>query len=123
MTFDEHGGFGDHVAPPVGVPAGDSLVYTEKAPDGKNITFDFTRLGVRVPTIIMSPWVSKNVIEKKARNQGGEYDHTSIPAFLAKLWNLDNLTPRTAWAGTFEHLIQDEARSDTPQTLPNPVVY
>jgi len=123
MTFDEHGGFGDHVAPPVSVPAGDALVYTEKAPDGKNITFDFTRLGLRVPTVIMSPWVRKNVIEKKAHNRGGEYDHTSILAFLAKLWDLENLTPRTAWAATFEHLIQDEARIDTPQILPKPAVY
>ncbi len=123
MTFDEHGGFGDHVPPPVNVPAGDSLTYTEKAPDGKNITFDFTRLGVRVPTVIMSPWVKKGAIEHNGRNRGREYTHTSILAFLAELWDLDNLTPRTAWSATFEHLIQDEARDDTIKKLPNPVVY
>jgi phospholipase C len=123
LTFDEHGGFGDHVPPPVNVPAGDSLTYTETAPDGKIITFDFTRLGVRVPTVIMSPWVKKGGLEHKGKGRGGEYTHTSIIAFLAKLWDLDNLTPRTAWSSTFEHIIQKEARDDTPVTLPDPIVY
>ena len=40
-------GFSDHVPPPVGVPNPDGLTYTETAADGKNYTFDFTRLGVR----------------------------------------------------------------------------
>ncbi|KAK9369170.1 PLC-A protein [Lipomyces kononenkoae] len=108
LTFDEHGGFGDHVPPPVGVPAGDDLTYTELSPDGKNMTFNFERLGVRVPTL------------HKGMNNGGEYTHTSIAAFIAELWDLDNLTPRTEWSSTFEHLITDEFRNNTPVTLPNP---
>ena len=44
-------GFSDHVPPPVGVPNPDGLTYTETAADGKNYTFDFTRLGVRYVTI------------------------------------------------------------------------
>jgi phospholipase C len=119
LTFDEHGGFGDHVPPPVNVPAGDSLTYTETAMDGKNITFDFTRLGIRVPTLLISPWVGKGVVEGRGSNYGGEYTHTSILAFLRDLWNLgENLTPRVAWSSTFEHLIQDTMRTDTPMTLP-----
>ena len=70
LTFDEHGvrrrpclsswmqrlihidpfglqGYADHVSPPVGVPPGDDLTYTELAQDGKNYTFSFDRLGVR----------------------------------------------------------------------------
>ena len=75
ITFDEHGvsnkisrttqyyplillippqGFSDHVPPPVGVPNPDGLTYTETAADGKNYTFDFTRLGVRCVSI--SSW-------------------------------------------------------------------
>ncbi|KAK9252415.1 phosphoesterase [Lipomyces tetrasporus] len=123
LTFDEHGGFGDHVPPPVGVPPGDDLTYTELAPDGKNMTFDFKRLGVRVPTLAISPWVQKGVIEHKGMNNGGEYDHTSIPAFIAKLWGLDNLTPRTAWSSTFEHLITENFRDNTPEILPDPVFF
>ena len=123
LTFDEHGGFGDHVPPPVNVPAGDDLTYTELAYDGKNATFDFKRLGVRVPTLLISPWVGKGVVEHKGTNNGGEYTHTSILGFLQELWGLDTLTPRVAYSSTFEHLITDNLRTDTPATLPNPFPY
>ncbi|KAK6839417.1 phosphatidylglycerol specific phospholipase [Apiospora arundinis] len=89
LTFDEHGGFGDHVPPPVNVPdGGDGLSYTEKAADGKNITFGFNRLGPRVPTILISPWVGKGEVENKGSNNGGEYTHTSILGFLSELWGV-----------------------------------
>lgn len=122
LTFDEHGGFGDHVPPPVGVPAGDDLIYTEKATDGNNITFSFNRLGPRVPTLLISPWVGKGVVENKGRNHGGEYTHTSILNFLSELWGLEKLTPRVEWSATFEHLFLKKRRSesDTPKHLPEP---
>lgn len=123
LTFDEHGGFGDHVPPPVNVPAGDDITYTEVAPDGKTMTFDFTRLGVRVPTLLISPWVGKGVVEKKGSNNGGEYTHTSIMATLNELWGLEALTPRVSYSSTFEHLITDDLRTDTPATLPDPYPY
>lgn len=104
--------------PPVNVPAGDDKTYTEKGH-----VFDFTRLGVRVPTVLMSPWLEKGVIEHKGANNGGEYTHSSVLGFLAKLWDLDNLTPRTAWASTFEHLFDGKFRNDTPEKLPEPVVF
>lgn len=54
ITYDEHGGFYDHVETPyLGVPN----------PDGNNgpapFFFKFDRLGVRVPTIMVSPWIKK----------------------------------------------------------------
>lgn len=104
--------------PPVNVPAGDDKTYTEKGH-----VFDFTRLGVRVPTVLLSPWVGKGVIEHKGKNNGGEYSHSSILGLLAKLWDLENLTPRTAWSSTFEHLFLDKIRKDTPKKLPEPVVF
>lgn len=119
LTFDENGGFGDHVPPPVHVPAGDSLTYSEKAPDGKNITFDFTRLGVRVPTLLISPWVDKGIVEKKGRNNGGEYSHTSLVGFIENFFGMSKLTSRVSWSATFEHLITNKLRRDTPKTLPN----
>ena len=123
LTFDENGGFGDHVPPPVNVPAGDSLTYSEKAPDGKNITFDFTRLGVRVPTLLISPWVGKGVVENKGKNNGGEYSHTSLVGFVENFFGMDKLTPRVEWSATFEHLITNHLRKDTPATLPNAYPY
>ncbi|KAJ3260665.1 hypothetical protein HK103_000297 [Boothiomyces macroporosus] len=116
LTFDEAGGFADHVPPPVNVPAGDALTYQQTAPDGQTATFDFTRLGVRVPTLLISPWVGKGVVEHQA--QTGAYTHTSIPKFLSSLWNLDAnkpLTPRVAWSASIDHLILDSPRNDKPK--------
>lgn len=122
LTFDEHGGFADHVVPPVNVPPGDELTYTETAPDGRSITFDFTRLGMRVPTLLISPWVDRGIVVNKPSTRG-EYTHTSIPAFLAKLWDLDILTNRVGWSATFEDLILSELRADTPEKLPEPADF
>ncbi|KAF8802573.1 PLC-A group protein Nfis1 [Phlegmacium glaucopus] len=124
ITFDEHGGFADHVPPPVGVPNPDGLTYTEVAGDGKNYTFNFDRLGVRVPTLLISPWVGKGVVEHNGVNNGLTYTHSSLPAFIGKLWNLDKgvpLTSRVAFASSFEHLITDKFRHDAPAKLPNPI--
>ncbi|XP_020595465.1 non-specific phospholipase C2-like, partial [Phalaenopsis equestris] len=54
ITYDEHGGFFDHVPTPVnGVPNPDGII----SPSPMNFKFD--RLGVRVPTIMVSPWIEK----------------------------------------------------------------
>ncbi|KAJ5246890.1 hypothetical protein N7468_001873, partial [Penicillium chermesinum] len=102
VTWDEHGGFADHVHPPTGVPPGDSLTYTEKAPDGKPYTFNFDRLGIRVPAMLISPWVGK---------------------FVSELWGLDTLTPRVDWSASFSHLITNRFRDDTPEVMPNAAGY
>ena len=44
-------------------------------------------------------------------------------ALLLQLWNLDGgkpLTSRVAWASSFEHIITNTFREDTPLILPNP---
>lgn len=56
ITYDEHGGFYDHVPTPLGVPSPDGLLGS--APP---YSFDFTRLGVRVPTLLISPWIEAGV--------------------------------------------------------------
>jgi len=120
MTFDEHGGFADHVPPPQNVPPGDNIIYTELAPDGKNVTFDFTRLGVRVPTYLISPWVGQGVIEHGGKNNGKVYTHTSILAFLSNFFHMPFLTPRVAFSSTFESLILNKRRDNAITTLPTP---
>ncbi|KAJ4785632.1 Non-specific phospholipase C4 [Rhynchospora pubera] len=55
ITYDEHGGFFDHVPTPVGVPSPDGIV-------GTNFNFQFDRLGVRVPTFFISPWVEPGTV-------------------------------------------------------------
>lgn len=109
ITFDEHGGFYDHVAPPAAVPPGDLV----NPPNVKN-NFKFDQLGVRIPTIIVSPLIRKNTIDKTV------YDHTSSLASIEKLFGLPNLTNRDKAANDFLHLFSlDTPRTDTPTTLPN----
>jgi Phospholipase C len=109
VTYDEHGGFFDRVSPPDSVPS----------PDGKKSkhpVFDFTRLGVRVPTILVSPFVEKGKVDSTI------YEHSSLPATIKTLFDLpEGLTARDKAANTFEkNLSLTQPRSDTPLTLPVP---
>ena len=56
VTYDEHGGFYDHVAPLKAPPPNDGET---SYPDPG---FKFDRLGVRIPTILVSPWIKKGTI-------------------------------------------------------------
>lgn len=121
ILYDEHGGFFDHVPPPTGVPN----------PDGMNATdspFDFTRLGVRVPSLIISPWVAKGKIIHAMPVGEGQYEHSSIAATVVhKLFapvpgrpQQPYLTKRDAWAATFESLFTElpSPRTDCPMEAP-----
>ncbi|GAA0144856.1 phospholipase [Lithospermum erythrorhizon] len=123
ITYDEHGGFYDHVPTPVsGVPSPDDIVGQEP------FNFKFDRLGVRVPTIMVSPWIKKGTVVHGPNGSPfntSEFEHSSIPATVKKIFNLTSpfLTKRDAWAGSFEFLVQslNEPRTDCPETLPTPV--
>ncbi|KAK9159051.1 hypothetical protein Scep_005625 [Stephania cephalantha] len=119
ITYDEHGGFYDHVPTPVeGVPSPDGI----KGPDP--FYFNFDRLGVRVPTLLISPWIDKGTVihEADGPTPYSQFEHSSIPATVKKLFNLDSnfLTKRDAWAGTFEKYfhLRDTPRDDCPEKLP-----
>lgn len=122
LTFDETGGFHDHVPPPL-APRPDSLTYTEVAPNGEDYTFSFDRLGGRVPTLLISPWVAKGVVEQKGTNSDGEtvsYSASSLLRTLGYLWDFEPFTPRVSGSASFDHLIQSAKREDTPFSLPEP---
>jgi len=123
ITFDEHGGFFDHVPTPLeNVPNPDGKVSEDPK-------FAFERLGIRVPTIVCSPWVGKGVVyhEPTADQQSGEkgsrWEHSSVAATLKNMFGLPNfLTNRDAWAASFASTIVTESRprTDCPVTLPVP---
>ena len=77
VIYDEHGGFYDHLVPPAAV-----------APDDHHEEWTFDRLGVRVPAILVSPWVRAGV-EKTV------FDHTSLLKYLTDKWKLGPLGRRT----------------------------
>nr|GMC89337.1 non-specific phospholipase C4-like [Ipomoea batatas] len=121
IIYDEHGGFYDHVPTPVtGVPNPDGLI----GPQPYNFQFD--RLGVRVPVIMVSPWIERGKVVHGPTSgpfPNSEYEHSSIPATVKKIFNLNHfLTQRDAWAGTFETVItRTTPRTDCPETLAQPV--
>lgn len=93
ITYDEHGGLYDHVTPPATVNPGDK-------PPGSTL-FNFERLGVRVPAVLVSPFIpQRTIIHDKV------FDHSSIIATARKLfiedWEKFPLTKRDAQANTFE---------------------
>lgn len=117
VTYDEHGGFFDHVPPPSdGVNNPDGInAEPVQSPHLFTPAFDFKRLGPRVPALLASPWVKKGIVVSE------RFQHTSVLATLKKIFGLsDFLTERDRHANTFEHLFLELAapRTDTPAHLP-----
>jgi phospholipase C len=109
ITYDEHGGFFDHVKPPTAPAPGDKLA----AASNNHHNFDFKQLGVRVPAVIVSPWVNRGVIDHTV------YDHSSLVRSLGLLFKFSPLTRRDGMAKDFLHLFNRSApRTDAPTTLP-----
>ncbi|KAJ9469037.1 Non-specific phospholipase C2 [Diplonema papillatum] len=115
VTYDEHGGFYDHVSPPMDVPAPDEWKsYPDK--------FDFKRGGVRVPALLISPWVKKGTVISAAGGPDptSEYELTSVLSTMKNLFGFERfLTKRDAWAAPFdEHLSEASPRTDCPKAAP-----
>jgi phospholipase C len=87
LTYDEHGGCYDHVAPPSGATPPDDTAG--------EYGFDFTRFGPRVPTLLISPLIPAGTVFRAA---GGTLDHTSILKTVQTRWGLPALTARDAAA-------------------------
>ena len=115
LTYDEHGGFYDHVPPPL-APKPDHATTHNSLPN-----FDFDRLGVRVPTIVISPWVEKGNVIRGPSPSGGHFEHSSIAATVKKVFGLKyHLTRRDAWAATFDVAVTRKSpRTDCPMKLPD----
>lgn len=119
ITYDEHGGFYDSVPTPTGVPNPDGHNWDETCPSNYNYSpppFNFDRLGVRVPALLISPWVA-------ARIDATQYEHSSIPATVAKLFGLSwpvTTNQRINTVNTFETAIGCELRTNLPTILPRP---
>jgi phospholipase C len=108
-TYDEHGGYYDHV-PPLGAPKPDSIPPTISSTDYQA---QFNVTGVRVPTVVVSPYSRPNAVSNVP------HDHASIIATIAAKWNLPALTYRDAQANTlFDYLnLNGPPAFLTPPTL------
>jgi len=109
IVYDEHGGIYDHVPPPPCMPDG---FVAQPNDTGTGRAFAFDRLGVRVPAILVSPWVPKGTVVS-----GRTFEHASIPATATKffLGDYDQRSPREKAADTFLDLLSlPTMRTDGP---------
>jgi phospholipase C len=83
--YDEHGGYYDHVPPPV-APEPDG-----KPPDVGG-PWRFDRFGFRVPAVVVSPFARPDYVSHVVR------DHTSVLKLIERKWNLPPMTARDAAA-------------------------
>lgn len=94
VLYDEHGGIFDHVPPPDCPP--DQFTAPANS-TGTGMEFKFDRLGVRVPAVLISPWISKNTVVDRV------FDHASIPATVTKFFRIEGAaqSPREINADVF----------------------
>jgi len=115
LNYDEHGGFFDHVPPPHDCPSPDGIESKDSTPP-----FNFDRLGVRVPMVLISPWITKGL--RIGEPPSGHYEHSSFSATLLKLLipDMTFLTARDAWAPPYDWVVNTESspRTDCVTTLP-----
>jgi phospholipase C len=98
ITYSTHGGFYDHVPPPEVTSDG---FMAGAARTGTGYGFGFERLGVRVPAIIVSPYIPRGTVDHTV------YEHASIPATATKFF-LGEYSPRSRReirANTFDRVL------------------
>ena len=114
LTYDEHGGFYDHVNPPKAC-APDSTPPILGTGDTTQGGFDL--YGIRVPFVVVSPYARKGYVGHHV------YDHTSVTRFIQAKFKLPALTARDANAeppmDLFDFTIPGFA---TPPTIPAPTI-
>jgi phospholipase C len=83
IIYDEHGGCYDHVPPPAAAPP-------DPPPPSKPFAFD--RYGVRVPAVLVSPWIAEGTVLRPPGRT--PFDHTSVLKTLATRFGFQPLTAR-----------------------------
>jgi len=99
-TYDEHGGYYDHVPPPPAVPP-DDIAPALKSGDPPG---GFDRYGFRVPSGVVSPYSRPDFVSHTL------YDHTSILKTAEEKWNLPALTRRDANANSLFDMLDLQAK-------------
>ncbi len=109
LTYDEHGGFYDHVPPPAACAPDD--IPPMLSPTDEQAGFD--HYGIRVPAMVVSPYARPHYVSHKV------YDHTSVLRFIETRFDLPALTRRDANADPMLRLFKFSRPAFlTPPTLP-----
>jgi len=110
-TYDEHGGYYDHVPPPPAIPPDDIPpgITAANQPGG------YDRYGFRVPTVVVSPYSKPHFVSHTV------YDHTSVLKTIERKWNLPAMTYRDANANDLLDCLDFSKRAFAdPPTLAAP---
>jgi phospholipase C len=112
FTYDEHGGYYDHVPPPAAIPPDDIPPRIQVPPDEPGA---FDVLGPRVPGFVISPYAKAGYVSSVV------HDHTSILKFIETKFNLGAMTYRDANADDLLDCFDFEHPGFLdPPTLPEP---
>jgi len=125
ITYDEHGGFFDHVSP--GKTADDTATRFPTDEDGNPTTeytsgsrtvHGFDQLGFRVPAMVIGPYVKQGYVSSV------EYNHTSALKHLGNAFGLEDLNPRMAAANDLLDCIDMDrlARGDWAEPIELPEI-
>jgi hypothetical protein len=109
ITYDEHGGFYDHVPPPYAVPVAPGMLQTT---------------GLRVPSFVISPWIKGGAV---FGSDDLHFDHTSILKTIARRFLSNNypyLGARYAAAHDLSEILESEIRAEQFRPfIPYTLVY
>jgi phospholipase C len=117
ITYDEHGGFFDHVFPgPAPNPDGQNSPNPDDRATFKLPVFAFDRIGLRVPAVIVSPWIGKGSVEHRM------LQHTSVIKTVSEMFGLNGPLNRRdesaqSFADLFEKADQPRSADEMPEKL------
>lgn len=110
LVWDEHGGYYDHVPPPVALAPDDDRPVV---PAGESAADGFVRYGFRVPSVVVSPYARAH-----GHVSSTVHDHTSILAMIEHKWNLAAMTLRDANANDLLDFVDTGAVAARVPTFP-----
>ncbi len=115
ITFDEWGGFFEHVRPPRVIddtnPADADHTGNSTTPTDGRLVPDYAQLGFRVPAIVVSNRASRRVVHD------GPFEHTSTLKMIESTFGLHPLTARDANAMDLRQVLRHQARRPVPPGL------
>jgi phospholipase C len=104
LSFDEWGGFFDHVPPP-----------RAPMPPGERAAGNLDGLrGFRVPTVVISPFARRQYVSRAL------FDHTSVLRMIEWRWGLQPLTVRDQRANNLAGMLDFAHRNNEAPTYPVP---